>query len=62
MYAPVDLPKDWFKPSWENCNYTHEWKRYVNEELKNEWNNFTDSQKKILAKNMQELADREEYD
>jgi hypothetical protein len=51
-------------PNWERSNFdkTHEWRRYVSEEVQEIWHTFTPLQKAALARQAQEQADQEEWE
>jgi hypothetical protein len=60
--ANLEPPTDWQDPDWENPNRVHDWKNYISKELQAYWHTFTLYQKALIAKNAQELADREDWD
>ena len=49
-------------PEWENTTKVHDWRNYINDDLRNIWETFTDKQKEIIAKNADELASIEDWD
>ena len=59
--TPV-VPFDALRPHWSKASKVHDWKNYIGEELRSEWNAFTDRQKMMMAANAQLLADREDWD
>lgn len=54
--------KDYKSPDWNNLDRVHEWKNYISEDLVMIWDTFTDIQKKVIAENADNIADREEWD
>ncbi len=40
----------------------HEWRNYVDGDLRDMWNSFTEQQKIAIADNAQRIADQEERD
>lgn len=57
-----NLPKDWEFPEWGDKTLVHNWKNYVNQELKDNWFVLEPKLKQILAVNFEEIADNEEWD
>lgn len=56
------VPYDWDKPDWSDRTVIHNWHNYINESLRHIWYSFSDPQKRIIATNAQELANREEWE
>lgn len=57
------VPHDWNNPEWYERTKVHDWKNYVlTDYLENMWSTFDDNQKKVLAYNLQLIADGEEWD
>lgn len=52
----------YLKPDWNEGGRVHNWRNYVNEDLRFIWDTFSNTQKTIIGKNAQEAADREEWD
>lgn len=40
----------------------HDWRNYVSEELQEHWTSFTLVQRRMIGRNAQEIADREEWE
>ncbi|HED2415523.1 MULTISPECIES: recombinase RecA [Klebsiella/Raoultella group] len=55
-------PEDCFSPDWTNKGKVHDWKNYANDGLIEIWDNFTQEQKRVIAKNLQDVADQEEWE
>lgn len=57
-------PKDWYDPNFNfnNLSKVHEWKRYISDEIQENWQRFTLDQRAMIARQAQEIADREEWD
>jgi len=55
-------PQDWDAPEWANAYCVHEWKNYISTEVQQIWHSFTDYQKKAIARQAEENAEREEWD
>lgn len=57
---------DYADPNWAEhdakLKHVHEWKSYIGEELRGMWGTFSDGQKKAIAANAQDIADREQWD
>lgn len=53
---------EFYQPDWNAGGKTHNWRNYVGEEVKRQWPYFDVKQKRALAENFQEIADREEWD
>ena len=58
----MEIPKDWQNPKWTEYDKVHNWRNYASDELKNIWHTFTDEQKQVIAKALDDMADREEWD
>ena len=55
-------PEDCFSPDWTNKGKVHDWKNYANDGLIEIWDNFTQEQKRVIAKNLQDVADQEKWE
>ncbi|HED9671310.1 TPA: recombinase RecA [Klebsiella pneumoniae] len=55
-------PEEYLSPEWSDREKVHDWKNYANDGLIEIWDNFTQEQKRIIAKNLQEVADQEEWE
>lgn len=40
----------------------HDWRNYISKEIRDAWDTFTEAQKRMIEENLQEIADREEWD
>lgn len=49
-------------PEWEKSRRVHDWRNYIDEEVKAIWNTFTPEQRMALAKQADNLASAEEWD
>lgn len=49
-------------PKWDLADRVHDWRNYINEDMRAVWDTFTPTQKRILAENAEEIAGREEWD
>lgn len=56
------LDVDCDEPNWEIGGRVHNWRNYINEELREMWHTFTIEQKRAISKNADEQADGEEWD
>lgn len=55
-------PHDWNNPNWAKLSKTHEWKKYISEEVQQMWDSFTDVQKQALARQAESQAENEEWE
>jgi hypothetical protein len=55
-------PIEYKQPDWKSAGAVHDWKNYIFGELQHMWGDFTDEQKRAIAMNAQEIAEREEWD
>lgn len=53
---------DFVSPDWNDKRRCHDWRNYISEELREIWETFTLEQKRIIARNAQNIADKEEWD
>lgn len=53
---------EYIHPDWNDDSRIHNWKNYATDDLRNEWDNFSDNQKIIIGKALQEIALQEEWD
>lgn len=53
---------DYMTPDWAAATKVHDWRNYINDEVRSLWITFHADQCHALAKNAQEIADREEWD
>lgn len=58
----MDIPVDWEHPKWEERERIHNWRNYVSEDLKNHWENLSDTTKQVVSANLEDIASREEWD
>lgn len=64
-FDPMDYrepPHDYLKPDWANTARVHDWKNYVNDELRSMWHMFSPTQKAAIARNAEDFADREDWE
>lgn len=57
-----NVPSDFDKPKWDVANRVHNWRNYVDDEVKDIWDSFSLEAKQALAQNFNNIADREEWD
>lgn len=57
-----ETPRDYAEPDWQAVRRTHEWKRYISEELRMMWHQFTPEQRAAIARMAQGQADAEDWD
>ena len=62
MLGPSQLPSNWKSPRQHKATKIHDWRNYVSEELKAEWSTFTLKQRRMIAANLNAIADQEEWD
>ena len=55
-------PEEYLSPEWSDREKVHDWKNYANDGLIEIWDNFTQEQKRVIAKNLQDVADQEEWE
>lgn len=53
---------DYMLPVWEDATKVHDWRNYINDAVQRLWPSFNEDQRRALAENAQEIADREEWD
>lgn len=53
---------DWEFPAWNDGGFVHNWHNYAPQQLIDEWVNFTDFQKKLLAFTLDQCAGKEHWD
>lgn len=53
---------DWRNPQWDAATRVHDWRNYVNDELRAMWHTFSDEQQHAIAKNADDIAGREDWD
>jgi hypothetical protein len=58
----VGFGGDVILPDWENTGRVHDWRNYISEELRHIWWTFTVDQKMAIARNADDMADRERWD
>ena len=57
-----DTPLWFISPNWDDNDRVHNWKNYINDDLRAAWDTFTVPQKRLMARNAEEEAGREEWD
>lgn len=57
-----DTPTWFISPDWEAATRCHDWRNYINDDLRAAWDTFTVPQKRLIARNAEEEAGREEWD
>lgn len=62
LTVDLDTPADWENPDWEDMGRVHEWKRYVDDELRGHWLTIAPEIRAMIARNASGIADREEYE
>lgn len=55
---------DYLYPEWasRDTNTPHDWTKYVSEEVREDWENFSESQRMALGRCFDDIASREEWD
>ena len=53
---------DWSDPQWDEARSVHDWRNYINDELRAIWHTFTDEQKQAIRNNADEFAAAEEWE
>lgn len=56
------LDVDCDEPNWEIGGRVHNWRNYINDDLREMWHTFTIEQKRAISKNADEQASDEEWD
>ena len=56
------LPDDYKNPKWEEAKRVHDWRNYIDDEVRAIWDAFTDEQKAALAAQADASAAAEEWD
>ncbi len=49
-------------PDWKNISKVHDWKNYVPYDWQENWQDFTERERQIIAVMAQSQADKEEWD
>ena len=62
LLAPVGTPQDFEWPIWAHAHRVHEWKNYINDEVRAMWASFTRDQRAALARQAKERADSEDWE
>jgi len=62
LCVKLQPPEDWSLPKWRVEEKVHNWRNYVNEDVKIMWVELTGRQKLVLAANFKDIADREEWE
>lgn len=57
-----NVPPDWEDPVWDTKDRVHNWRNYVDDEVKRLWPLFTDEAKQALAQNFNGIAEIEHLD
>ncbi len=59
-----NVPSDWKDPDFDigSGKHVHEWKSYVDSEVQELWDDFSDEVKQALSQNYNGIADNEEWD
>lgn len=57
-----EWPPDWEVPDWGAACRVHDWKNHVSERVRALWASFSEEQKKALAAQADEQAQREEWE
>lgn len=55
-------PDDFECPDWDRVSRVHDWKNYINDDLRKAWSSFSIEQRRIIANNADEIASRENWD
>ena len=55
-------PLDWEYPDWSEEHRVHNWRNYVNDDLKLEWHNLTGIQKILISSSFECIASNEHWD
>lgn len=55
-------PRDWKTPEWEKATPVHDWRNYAQKDLRANWLRLPEEFRKIVAANLQAIADREEWE
>jgi hypothetical protein len=61
VHPPSTAP-DWQAFDEWQWKHVHDWRRYVGEDVRRIWDTFSDEQKEAIAKNAQEVANKEDWD
>ena len=56
------MVSDLMHPVWDDAGKVHDWRNYISDELRGIWHTFTPEQRRAIANNAQDIADREEWD
>lgn len=49
-------------PDWDKAGRVHDWRNYVNQELRDLWPTFTEEQRQAIKQNADEIASCEEWE
>lgn len=58
----MNLPDDYLEPDWSKFSRAHCWRRYISDELKEMWPSLSKDMRASIARNAQDIADREEWE
>lgn len=63
MSLPENDPDNHLHPDWSppDVRYVHDWRAYIGEELRLRWQEFGASQRLLLARNAQQIAESEDW-
>lgn len=50
------------RPDFKNAGKVHDWRNYVPDEMKNNWNKLTDRERMIIIIICDEIASQEDWD
>jgi hypothetical protein len=53
---------NYLSPDWKAAGKVHDWRNYISDELKAIWDTFTDEQKRLIASNADDEANKEYWD
>lgn len=53
---------DYLKPDWENTSRVHDWRNYITDQMKSQWDKFSSEQKRMIAEMADEAASGEQWD
>ena len=57
-----NTPRDCHEPDWAHADRVHCWRNYISDELKDLWGTFSMRQQAAIARNAQDMADREDWE
>lgn len=62
LWLDVEIMAELINPDWDDLDLCNEWKRYVPDEIREQWNILTFQEKALVAYMASQEANHEEWD